>query len=104
MTKLHELEIPSGVYEEGEAHELVRFWVGGGTDHVTLNISLFDGEKEPSVWGSVAADIVKHAVNGMLQDDPTRDSNALFAEIERSFVARLKEQTNFTGQLGGNRN
>jgi len=104
MTKLDELEIPSGVFEENEGHELVRFWISSGVDHVSLNIGLFDVEKEPDVWGSVAADIAKHAVNAMLQDDPTRDKNALYAAIERAFSSRLREQVDFSGQLGGWRN
>jgi len=99
MPKLDELDIPSGVFEEDEGHELVRFWISSGVDHVSLNIGLFDNEKEPSVWGSVAADIAKHAVNAMLQDDPARDKVALYAEIERAFVERLKAQTNFEGEL-----
>ncbi len=104
MTKLDELEIPSGVFEENEGHELVRFWISSGVDHVSLNIGLFDNEKEPSVWGSVAADIVKHAVNAMRQDDPTRDEEALYAAIEQAFSMRLREQTSFSGQLRGERN
>ncbi|MEO1242175.1 MAG: DUF5076 domain-containing protein [Pseudomonadota bacterium] len=101
MPRLDELNIPTGVFEENEGHELVRFWISSGVDHVSLNIGLFDSDEEPSVWGSVAADIAKHAVKAMMQDEPTRNEAALYAEIERAFIGRLKEQTKFEGQLKG---
>lgn len=101
MTKLDALDIPDGIYEEQEGHELVRFWISSGVDHLSLNIGLFDRDQEPGVWGSVAADIVKHAVRGMMQDDPTRNEMDLYAEIERAFACRLKEKTKFPGQLRG---
>lgn len=101
MTKLDPLDIPEGIYEEQEGHELVRFWVSSGVDHVALNIGLFERDNEPFVWGSVAADIAKHAVRGMMQDDPTQDEQTLYAQIEHAFISRLKEQTNFEGQIKG---
>ncbi|MEL6370151.1 MAG: DUF5076 domain-containing protein [Pseudomonadota bacterium] len=104
MTKLHELEIPDGVIDEEEASEFVRFWIGGGEDHVTLNIGAFDSEQEASSWGMIAADIVKHALRGMCQDDPTRDPEKLLAEIEKAFHDRLNETTNVAGQLRGDLN
>ncbi|WP_425408878.1 DUF5076 domain-containing protein [Hyphococcus sp.] len=101
MAKLDSLDLPDGIHEEQEGHELVRFWISSGVDHVSLNIGLFDNDKEPSVWGTVAADIAKHAVRAMLQDDPTRDEATLYAEIERAFSKRLKAKANFEGQLRG---
>ena len=101
MTKLHPLDLPEGIHEEQEGHELVRFWVSSGVDHVTLNIGLFDSQSEPGIWGTVAADIVKHAVRGMMQDDPSRDERVVYAQIERAFAERLREQTNLEGQLSG---
>lgn len=100
MPYLHELGLPDELFEEEErGHELVRFWICDGRDHVVLKVGLFDNDKEPAVWGSVAADIARHAVNAMMQDDPARDAAALYAEIERAFAARLKAQTNLEGQL-----
>ena len=103
MTKLDPLDIPDGIYEEQEGRELVRFWISDGVDHVSLKVGLFERDNEPSIWGSVAADIAKHAVRGMVQDDPTRDEQLLYAQIEQAFLERLKEKANFQGQLRGNR-
>lgn len=104
MTELHQLDIPDGVLEEEVGHEFVRFWVAGGVDHVSLYLGQFRPETEATDWGTIAADIVKHAIRGMLQQDPTRDEVALFAEIERAFLQRLEEQTNIMGQIKGTRN
>lgn len=101
MPNLRELDNPEGVLEEDEGRELVRFWISSGVDHVSLHIGLFDNDEEPTIWGSVAADIARHAVKAMLQDDPSRDEVALYAEIERAFAERLKEKVNFEGRLSG---
>lgn len=101
MADIQELDIPDGIDLNADAHELVRFWVSEGQDHVSLCIGLFEADDEPNVWGSIAADIMRHAVNGMVQEDPGRNAEALLAEIERAFATRLKETTDYTGQLSG---
>lgn len=104
MTKLHELDIPDSLVDEEEAIEFVRFWIGGGEDHVTLNIGAFDPENEAASWGMIAADIVKHAIRGMCQDDPSRSPETLLAEIEAAFNGRLRDTVDLTGQLCGDLN
>jgi hypothetical protein len=105
--KLDELVIPTSIFDDEEdiADEFVRFWICNGNDHVTLRIgSLGPPEDEPVQWGHIAADIARHAVRGMLQDDPTRGTaEQLFAEIERGFRERLLKDLNFTGQLQGSK-
>ncbi|MEL6113265.1 MAG: DUF5076 domain-containing protein [Pseudomonadota bacterium] len=101
MTVIEELSIPEGISGEDGGHELVRFWVCDGDDHVSLRIGLFDDDEEPAVWGNVAADIMKHVVNALVQTDPRRDPDVMFAEIERAFAQRLKETTDFSGQFSG---
>jgi hypothetical protein len=101
-TELHELDIPDGVFEaEGPAIEFVRFWVAGGEDHVTLKIGSFDSTEEAGNWGMVLADLAKHAVRGMQQDDPSRGTpEQMLAEIQKAFFARLEHTSaNLTGQL-----
>jgi hypothetical protein len=101
--KLHELEVPNSIFEDEEeiADEFVRFWICNGIDHVTLNIGAFQpSECEPFQWGHIVADIARHAVRGMQQDNPSRSTPAeMFAKIERGFRERLQEDLNFSGQL-----
>lgn len=101
MSKLAELDIPDGVIDEEDPVEFIRFWIAGNEDYVTLNIGAFDKEHEASSWGMIAADIVKHAIRGMRQDDPSLTEDALLAEIEAAFYGRLRSTVNISGQLRG---
>ena len=100
---MRELDIPLGVNKDGNPQEFVRFWVCDNEDHVSLNIGGFvDNDIEPELWGSILADIAKHAVLGMQQDDPSRGTTEeMFAQIELGFARRLREKVNFSGQIGG---
>jgi hypothetical protein len=100
---MKELSIPPGVEGDAGAVELIRFWISGGADHVNLNVGLFAADDEPTFWGSIIADIAKHAVNAMMQEDPSRDEQVLLAQIESGFAQRLAQTVNFTGQLSGRR-
>ncbi|MEY2884772.1 MAG: hypothetical protein RL490_2496 [Pseudomonadota bacterium] len=103
---LDELLIPPGVYLDGNPTEFVRFWVCDKEDHVSLKIGLFEPkEREPEVWGTVIADICKHAARALMQDDPAHgDFNTIVARIENGFRNRLMKTTNFSGQLQGTKN
>ena len=100
--ELRELEIPDGVFEEeDDAVEFIRFWVAGGKDHVTLNIGVFESKDEARQWGYIIADIAKHAVRGMQQDDASRGSpEQMMGEIQKGYFERLEhEGANLTGQI-----
>lgn len=101
MPRYRALEVPEGIDEAINPVELVRFWIGGSEDYVSLNIGVFEKGNEAFAWGMVAADIVKHAVRGMMQSDPSRSETGLYAEIERGFKARLGEAAKISGQLKG---
>ena len=68
---------------------------------MSLNIGLFNPEDEPRIWGSIIADIARHAVVAMMQDDPERSRDALFAAIEAGFAERLQEAATYTGRFVG---
>lgn len=98
---MNELAIPPDIHGDADAVEVIRFWIADNADHVTLNVGLFDPEEEPAFWGAIIADIAKHAVRGLMQEDPSRDEAVLLAQIEAGFARRLAHTVNFTGQLGG---
>lgn len=101
-----ELEIPSGVGVEDNPIEMVRFWISAGEDHVSLKIgTCVPSENEPEMWGSIIADIAKHAVRGMRQDNPNLCSeDELLARIESGFRERLSQDPDLSGQLKGSIN
>jgi len=100
--ELRELQVPDGVFdEEGEAVEFIRFWIAGGQDHVTLNMGVFAPEDEAKSWGMIMADLAKHAVRGMQQDDPSRGTpEQMMAELQKGFFERLEYTgANLSGQI-----
>lgn len=95
------LEIPQEVLERPDARELVRFWISGGKDFCTLQGELWDRDKEPMVWATVAADIMKHAILKLCLEDPSRDRVELLAKMKVEFEKRLAEiNDSYSGRLG----
>jgi hypothetical protein len=99
MSTLNELDIPDGVTEAKDATELIRFWVANGEDFVSLRPGVFAPEHEPGHWGMIIADIAKHAVRAMTQNDPSLNTEDLFREIEDGFMGRLEAVANYTGNI-----
>ena len=87
---MHFLEIPEEVLNRADARELVRFWVCDGEDYVTLMSDLF-GDNEAEVWGSVAADLLKHAVIAMRLNQPACDPAKLRERMIAAFHERMAE-------------
>jgi len=96
---MHYLEIPSEVLDRADARELLRFWVCDGEDYVALNSDIF-GDKEPEVWGSVAADVLKHAIIAMCLNDGSRDAQKLQQRMVKALKKRLAEHGDYSGRLG----
>ena len=94
MADFRELEIPSTlIADEAEGFEVIRFWIGGGTDHVSLQLmQMADGKANVKAWGNIAADIIKHAVRAILQDDPSLDEDVVIDSIG-SYVDQIIIQT-----------
>ena len=103
---LRELIIPGEVLEAKNTQEFIRFWVADGIDHVTLNVGGFeDNSEEPYLWGSILADIARHAVIGMQSKDPSRGNpSAMMNLLIEGFNDRLEQKADITGELGGNKN
>lgn len=96
---MHFLEIPVEVLDRPDARELVRFWVCGGEDYVALLTDLF-GEKEPEVWGSIAADLLKHAIIAMKLADQSREAIELRDRMVDAFHRRMTKHGDYSGRRG----
>lgn len=95
-----ELDPPEGLADEEEAHEMVRFWIAGGHDHVTLNIGLFDTDSEPEIWGNVVTDIAQHAARALAQElTENGDKHSILLRIEKAFSERLRNRPGISGQI-----
>jgi len=96
---MHYLEIPVEVLDRPDARELMRFWVCDGEDYVALMTDLF-GDNEPEVWGSVAADMLKHAIIAMSLSDPTRETTEIRDRMVAAFHERMASHGSYKGRLG----
>lgn len=81
--------------------EMARLWIDGdeGVSHISLNYGLFD-DAELSVWGSLAADMIAHAVNAYLQDGGEAMSEEAFALVEKGLRERLAKNPTLKGRFG----
>lgn len=95
-----ELELPAEVLESEDAFELLRFWAVDGDDVVQLYVGSM-GEEEPEMWGFILADIARHAIQALGQNDPSLDPESVRAQIEQAFRERMEQRVGVSGQIGG---
>ena len=84
-----ELPIPPSAASDIGAKEILRVWVAGGRQHV----SLATGEwKDPAAWGIMLVDLARHLANAHAQ---TRQSNPaeVMARIREGFDAEWEHPT-----------
>ena len=86
-----ELPIPPAVRSDNKARELVRAWAAHGGLHCSLNVDSW-GEKEPTFWGILLTDVVRHVANA-LNEAKGWDKNETAREIRRVFNAELDDPT-----------
>jgi hypothetical protein len=97
---MNELELPAEVIESDDAFELLRFWTVDGEDVVQLFVGAL-GDDEPKMWGFVLADIARHAILALGQNDPSLDPATVRAQIEQGFRERMEQRVGVSGQIGG---
>jgi hypothetical protein len=62
------------------------------------------GDREVVQWGMILADISIHIIRGLIQDGATDSPEVLRAELEKSYLGRLKSKdTDYSGSLLGSR-
>ena len=106
MTNINPLSPPPGVQNAEWATELIRFWVVNGEDEVTLcldGVGSSEGDVPAAkIWGSILADIAKHAFHGQNQVDfNAHDKEVFFSQLTAGFQQRLNQEVGITGQLQG---
>jgi hypothetical protein len=55
-----ELKIPDAAKADREAVEILRIWLAGGAQHVSLKTGVWD---DPVAWGLMLADLARHVAN-----------------------------------------
>jgi hypothetical protein len=58
--KSAELKIPDAAKTDPQAAEILRIWLAGGAQHVSLKTAVWD---DPAAWGLMLADLARHVAN-----------------------------------------
>ena len=89
MNKNRELIIPEIADNDPAAVEVLRAWISGGKQLVSLRVGIWP---EPQVWGIFLADLAGHIVNAYVQEDAVNPQETL-KKIRDMFNAELNSPT-----------
>ncbi|CAN5162261.1 hypothetical protein BH10PSE4_BH10PSE4_48160 [soil metagenome] len=94
---MRELAAPV-VSDENDPVEMARVWItaGDGRSHVALYHGIF-GDQELRLWGSLAADLIAHAVRATMMDGSDQTPEEAFALVEAGFRDRLADNPTLAG-------
>ena len=96
---MRELDIPPEALSYDDAIKFIRFWVAGGSDHVSLHVGAM-GDQELHQWGMMIADITVHVIRALRQDGSIESDERMRASIERGYIDRLKVKgVDYSGSL-----
>ena len=88
---MDELPIPPAAVDDGNAVEMIRLWIAGEAQWVTLNPHLFrdrDFDEEEG-WGLFLADTIQHISNAISQHSGD-DSRRVSKKIKKHLLKELK--------------
>lgn len=94
----NELTIPEAARRDPRSVELLRVWLVGGRQHVSLRVGVWD---DPAGWGIMLADLARHVANAYQQQmglDRTKTLERVKAGWEAEFSSPSDEPT---GQISG---
>jgi Domain of unknown function (DUF5076) len=87
-TKLTELHIPPAVFDDPNAHELLRAWAAQKKVHVSFSSRW----KEPGNWGIFLADLARHAARSFAMEGICSEAVA-FEQIRDMFEKECDKPT-----------
>ncbi|WP_430418514.1 DUF5076 domain-containing protein [Phenylobacterium sp.] len=96
---MNELHAPP-LDEKERPVEMARIWIAAeeGRSHIALNYGIFEA-RELEIWGSLAADLIAHAVRAYHQDGGTATAAEAFAAIEKGLRERLSDNPTMSGDF-----
>lgn len=91
---MKELVIPPAAQEDEESIEVLRAWVAGGSQWLSLNPHLYRDRdfSEEWAWGLFLADTIKHISNAVSLESG-KDSQKIAKEIQKAFAKEMKKPT-----------
>lgn len=95
MALRDQLAVPDAAKKDSNSLEVLRVWVAGGAQHVSLLTGVW---KEPEAWGIMLADLARHVANAYEQDaglDPVETLEQIRAMMEAEFSSPTDRPTGF---------
>jgi hypothetical protein len=93
-----QLDIPQGAALHPEAFEVLRLWVAGDQEQVSLRAGVW---QDPGAWGPILADLARHAARAESQSG-AGDEAELLARIVYGFESELAlNGDDFPGETNG---
>ena len=89
MGEKNQLAIPPMAKDDPKSFELIRAWVAQGDLLVSLQLGGWD---DPTAWGVVLADLLKHVAN-FYQQNKGIDPEETFARVKAAFEAEVESPT-----------
>ena len=86
--KRSELKIPDAAKADSEAVEILRIWVSGGSQHVSLRTGVWD---DAAAWGLMLADVARHISNAYAAEGADREET--LRRVIRGFEAEMESPT-----------
>jgi hypothetical protein len=83
------MQIPPVAASDREAFEILRVWISGGSQHVTLQPGAWD---DPAIWGMMLVDLARHVANAFEQTERMQ-SEAALERIKLGFDAEWNSPT-----------
>ena len=91
---MKELGIPPAALEDPNSVEILRSWVAGGAQWVSINPHLYRNRdfKEEWAWGLFLSDVIKHVANAIIESSE-KDKQQVIDDILASFEAEMADPT-----------
>ena len=88
------LVVPPAAQRDGEAVQMLSAWIAERGLHCTMNVGMWtaNGTDEPSAWGTLLADVVRH-LGDALQKDQGIPREEVIRRITEALSAELEEPT-----------
>ncbi|HEX5284253.1 MAG TPA: DUF5076 domain-containing protein [Bryocella sp.] len=90
MPSAKNLEPPPAAMQDAASFELLRVWIAGQGQHVSLRSGVWE---DPFAWGIVLADLARHIVHAESLARKELDQEAFLARMLEGFQAEIESPT-----------
>ncbi len=94
MAQEKQLAVPTAAAKDPAAFELLRVWIAGQAQQITLRPGIW---QDPTAWGVMLADLARSIVQVHAENDEDLDTEAFLAAILEGFDTEIESVLNEFG-------